>query len=303
MVAFDNLSGLDGTMTDCLCRLATGDGFETRALYTGRDLDVFEAARPLLLTSIADAATRPDVLDRALLVRLRQRERRLDEEELFRAVEEVRARVLGALAFAAHVALTRLATTDVPSSIRMRAPARFAAAAEPALGLPEGAVVDAFLASRQQAIAVVAMDAVVEAIVDFPSEHAGNAGSSWTGTASHLLKVLNAKRGNAWLARNRARHAQRHRPQRARTSRARGNRGRTPAGWAAARPRPRADVSTPDDVERPGREELRARRPTLRSRTSRLTRGGRLRSTSAPIVRGELAKKHAKNRYHGRYGR
>ncbi len=57
-------------MSDALCRLATGGGFTTRTLYTDQEETIFDAKRPVIITSIVDIASRPDLLDRSLVVRL-----------------------------------------------------------------------------------------------------------------------------------------------------------------------------------------------------------------------------------------
>jgi energy-coupling factor transporter ATP-binding protein EcfA2 len=189
VLVFDNLSSLDGDLSDALCRLSTGDGFEVRKMYAGRDLDVFESCRPMLLTSITDAATRADLLDRSLLVRLPARQRRMDDDQLEAALAALAPRVLGALLWAAHRAMVAGPTTDVPGSIRMRAPARWAAAAESALGLPPGAVVAAYLTSREESEAFEAEDPFLTALFGY-LEDKGGEGFAWKTTAEQLLKTL-----------------------------------------------------------------------------------------------------------------
>jgi hypothetical protein len=44
VLAFDNVSGLPGWISDTLCRLATGGGFAVRQLYTDQDEVLFDAA-------------------------------------------------------------------------------------------------------------------------------------------------------------------------------------------------------------------------------------------------------------------
>src|SRR5262249_44628228 len=69
VLAFDNLSGLNGWLSDALCRLATGGGFGTRELYTNDDEVIFDAKRPLVANGIEDFVTRADLLERSLLIR------------------------------------------------------------------------------------------------------------------------------------------------------------------------------------------------------------------------------------------
>jgi hypothetical protein len=70
ILAFDNLSGLPGWLSDTFCRLASGGAFSTRRLFTDQDEVLFSAARPLILNGIEDIVTRPDLADRAILLML-----------------------------------------------------------------------------------------------------------------------------------------------------------------------------------------------------------------------------------------
>jgi hypothetical protein len=99
LLAFDNISGLPGWISDTLCRLATGGGFAVRQLYSDQDEVLFDAARPLILNGIEDMVTRPDLADRAIFLNLRAipEETRLPERALWAAFERDRPRLLGAL--------------------------------------------------------------------------------------------------------------------------------------------------------------------------------------------------------------
>jgi energy-coupling factor transporter ATP-binding protein EcfA2 len=190
VLGFDNVSMVSGENSDALCRLATGDGFDTRQLHSDRDLAVFDAARPMLMTSIIDAATRPDLLDRALIIDLPARAERRDDDEIRAAVELHRPRVLGALLYAIARAMGASGAVTIPSDVRMRAPASFAMRAAPALGLEPDAIVQAYLDSRATAQGVLAEDPVLVALDDFvkPGQ------PPWSGSVGELLKALNRQR-------------------------------------------------------------------------------------------------------------
>ena len=68
--AFDNLTSLPQWLSDGLCRLATGGGFATRALYTDDEEALFEAMRPVILTGINPVAASQDLIDRQVMVEL-----------------------------------------------------------------------------------------------------------------------------------------------------------------------------------------------------------------------------------------
>src|SRR4030095_16919038 len=83
-ISFDNISGLSDDMSDAICRLSTGGGHGERRLYTNEEEATFEGRRPVCLKGIEDVATRPDLVDRALLILLRAIpvDRRREEKEI-----------------------------------------------------------------------------------------------------------------------------------------------------------------------------------------------------------------------------
>jgi hypothetical protein len=153
LLVYDNLSYLRDWLSDGFCRLATGDGFAARELYTDTDEIIFDAQRPVILTGIGELATRSDLLDRSLILTLPRisDDRRRDEESFWHEFGEVRPRLLGALLDALSVALRRLADVQLEQQPRMADFARFAVAAEPALGLPEGTFLAAYEGKRAEA--------------------------------------------------------------------------------------------------------------------------------------------------------
>jgi len=67
-IVLDNLSGISKTESDILCKAVTGEGFTKRELYSN-DNDIFyRYKRALMLNSIGCVVTRPDLLDRSILI-------------------------------------------------------------------------------------------------------------------------------------------------------------------------------------------------------------------------------------------
>ena len=135
ILAFDNVSGLSGWISDTLCRLATGGGFAVRQLYTDQDEVLFDAARPVILNGIEDIVTRPDLADRAIFLTLEPipEERRRPEQELRAEFEAERPRILGALLDAIVKGLKELPVTRLEKLPRMADFALWATACETAL--------------------------------------------------------------------------------------------------------------------------------------------------------------------------
>src|SRR5262249_19283903 len=99
VVGLDNVSYLPPWLSDAMCRLASGGGFSTRTLYENEEETIFSGQRPILLNGIEEVATRPDLLDRALLICLPTipEEKRRTEEDYWSKFEKSLPRILGAL--------------------------------------------------------------------------------------------------------------------------------------------------------------------------------------------------------------
>jgi hypothetical protein len=187
-VALDNISNLQPWLSDALCRLSTGGGFSTHTLYADREEELFDGMKPVLLNGITDVATRPDLLDRALVVSLPPipDDERRPESELWREFEETRPAILAALFDGISGALRSVEAVRLEGMPRMADFAVWATAAEGALGWESGAFMAAYIGNRQEA-ADTALDAdpVAGAVLELMRER-----EQWSGTASELWTAL-----------------------------------------------------------------------------------------------------------------
>ncbi|MCH9647758.1 MAG: hypothetical protein K0U98_05930 [Deltaproteobacteria bacterium] len=188
ILAFDNLSTVPLWLSDGLCRLATGGGFSTRALYSDDEERIFEAQRPVLLNGIAELGSRQDLSDRSIVVSLPpipSSERRT-EKELSKALEAARPRILGALCDAVSCGLRHLSEVELPNHPRMADFATWIAAAEPALPWAPGEFLASYGGNRADAIELaLESDPVSVAIRQLLS-----LADTWMGTATELLGDL-----------------------------------------------------------------------------------------------------------------
>ena len=69
--AFENVSKLTSTMSDYVCRLATGGGVRARALFKDVDETLLRATRPVMLEGISNFISRADLMDRAIILALK----------------------------------------------------------------------------------------------------------------------------------------------------------------------------------------------------------------------------------------
>ncbi len=194
VVAYDNLSSLKADLSDALCVLSTGGGLTTRKLYTDDEENIFDHKRPVILTGITEVATRPDLLDRALLVTLEPipKDRRIPESELLARSEALRPRAIGALLDAVSGALRELPGVPARGLPRMADFARWGIGLEKALGWPEGAFLGAYDANRAEAhSSAIEASPVGPAVLGFAEER-----GEWSGTAGELLDHINRRRGN-----------------------------------------------------------------------------------------------------------
>ena len=189
VLVYDNLSRLPTWLADMLCRISTGEGYATRALYTDDEEAVIEASRPVILTGIENPAVRGDLADRSISIRLSRiadADRRT-EAELLAAFDEVRPIIFGALLDGLAEGLQQYDNVRLQQLPRMADFCRWAVACEGAYWAP-----GTFRAAYGDAQAAGTED-VLEASAVGPALRQFLEGCpSFDGTAAELLIRLNA---------------------------------------------------------------------------------------------------------------
>lgn len=205
VLAFDNVSHIPPSLSDALCRLATGGGFATRMLYCDDDEVIIAAQRPLVINGIpANLTNRSDLADRAVTLNLPTlADRGWDTEACFwSAFEDARPRILGALLSVVADGLRRLGSVRIDRLPRMADFAKWSLACEAKLGLPTGAFTAAYAGNRQAGRErSIENEPIATAIVRLLAVR-----GSWTGTAGELLGVLGSaafveesiRKGRGW---------------------------------------------------------------------------------------------------------
>jgi hypothetical protein len=99
VTAFDNLSGLSNAMSDFLCGVVTGQAFQRRRFYTQDQLKTVRLRRCVILNGISGVATRPDLLDRCVLIELKRisKDDRKQESEIFVQLDKEMPLITGAI--------------------------------------------------------------------------------------------------------------------------------------------------------------------------------------------------------------
>ena len=189
LMVYDNLSGLSSVLSDALCRLSTGGGFATRELYSDNDETLFEASRPVCLNGITEFATRDDLLDRALILKLPSisDDQRKDEKSFWREFKDAQPGILGCLLDVLSKALKYLPDVDLEYTPRMADFAKFSIAVERAMGWHKGTFMSAYNRNRSISVEMsLEADPVAQAILSLEKE-------KWRGTATELMEELEQK--------------------------------------------------------------------------------------------------------------
>ena len=200
LIALDNLSGVAPWFSDALCRLVTGGGFATRALYSDDEEVFFKAMRPILLNGIDDVADRPDLLDRAIQLHLPPipEDKRREEATFWERFDADLGSIFGVLLDAYAGALRKLPEVRLARMPRMADFARFGEAVGRALDWGEGTFLRAY-GSNSERIRDLAADAspVASAIRTLMATS-----DEWSGTTSELLreltKLVDEKEARSW---------------------------------------------------------------------------------------------------------
>lgn len=154
VVALDNVSHLQPWLQDALCRAATGEGFEKRALYTNDDVHVLSFRRAVILNGIGLGTVQGDLGDRLLPIELYPISdfQRRDEEDLEDRFNRIRPGAVGALYDLVAQVLKALPGVRLAAKPRMADFARVLMAVEQVTGTTS---LDLYLGAREGVVDMV----------------------------------------------------------------------------------------------------------------------------------------------------
>ena len=132
VVVFDNLSYIDGNLSDNLCRMSTGATLSKRQQYTNRDEVLVRYKNLVILNGITELAQRPDLLNRAITIDLPKIQKRRSSKEFWDGFSSAAPKILGGLLDAVAYAMANPTNTDAELP-RMAEFCRFVMSAEPEL--------------------------------------------------------------------------------------------------------------------------------------------------------------------------
>ncbi len=188
ILAFDLVHRVPFKISEAMCAISTGDALEITQPDL-RDPLVFQVARPMILIAPHDetqrAWTPPRTLaNRTITIQLEHIARPRPEAAIWSAFEAIRPAALAALADSMATALHRIRDIDLGNVPRFPDCAAWTAAAAPALGLSEAAVISVFADPGSVWTGGDPLREAVQALL-------GTTGV-WTGEAADLLNQLRA---------------------------------------------------------------------------------------------------------------
>ncbi len=155
VVAYENVSHLGGPTQDALAIMSTGGGFAKRQLYTDGDEHVRNVRRPWLINGISNCVTQQDLVDRVISIECPLIQSRQQSSQQWKDFEAALPEILGGLCEIAAGALAELPnmTLDSKQRPRLLEHALLGMAVAKACGQEPGYFLDAFSASRRDAVA------------------------------------------------------------------------------------------------------------------------------------------------------
>lgn len=170
LLLLDNISHLKEWHSDALCRFVTGDGYSKRALWTTDEDFLYSFMRVVGISGINQVATKPDLLDRSLLIEFERvsPEKRMTERALWSRFQEVKPKLLGGLLNVLSEILATVDQVQLKQPIRLADFHQYAVAAAQALGFSQedldGALQRNTIKQNQEALTA---SAVAQSVIKF----------------------------------------------------------------------------------------------------------------------------------------
>jgi hypothetical protein len=184
----DNLSDLSKGMADFLAKIVTGTGFSKRKLYTDDREVIYNLKRAVCINGIPMVITRPDLMERAILIPLEQikAKKRKTESELMKAFEQAKPTILGGMFDALSKAMANYSTLNLEKLPRMADFAKWGNLIAEALGEKGSDFIKAYSSNQKiQNSEVVKNDTLAQAVISLMGTN-----DKWEGTVKEAFKAL-----------------------------------------------------------------------------------------------------------------
>ncbi len=188
LAAFDNLEVLSGDKSDLLCMASTGGSFSKRKLYTDDEEVFLTFKRCIAMNGINVVATRPDLLDRSIILELNRikNEKRKEETQVWKQFYRDLPGILGAILTTLSKAMAIYPTVNLAQLPRMADFARWGYAITEASGKDGELFLTAYQANQDESNEeALASHPVASSVIAFMKKR-----TSWKGSVSVLLSKL-----------------------------------------------------------------------------------------------------------------
>lgn len=188
LICFDNIDRISNDISDLLCTAVTGGGYAKRKLYTDSEQQVMYFKKGIVLNGINVVATRPDLLDRCILLELERipSSERIGENELNKRIEEDMPKILGAIFTIISKAMNKYKSIKLKDLGRLTDFTRWGYAIAEVSGIGGDVFLKAYLNNQNDSnYEAIQSNPVGEAIIKFMESN-----RKWDGTSTELLKEL-----------------------------------------------------------------------------------------------------------------
>ena len=185
---FDNIDTISNQVSDLLCIAVTGGGHTKRKLYTDDEEQVMFFQRFIVLNGINVVATRPDLLDRCILLELERipPNERKEEKVLREEFEKDKPIILGAIFETLSKAMSIYDQVELNNLVRMADFTRWGYAIAEVLGIGGDKFLEAYLNNQNNAnIEALESHPVGFAMYKFMEDK-----TVWSGSPTKLLSEL-----------------------------------------------------------------------------------------------------------------
>lgn len=188
VLTLENMSNLT-KISDLLCGICTGMGFEARSLFTNRDLSTLWVRRPVIVNGIDPTKYASDLISRMIEIELKRPERRIRETQFERELAEKAPRMVGAMFNLVRDALRILPEIDnVPDDLRMAEFATVGEAVARIMGKEPGWFVERMVEMQEEAQDEAADDSATMQALEEVCQ--GIAGGRFWGSPQELLTQM-----------------------------------------------------------------------------------------------------------------
>lgn len=192
---FDNVSYISEEMSDSFCKAITGSGFSKRVLYTDDDDMIYSFMRCIGINGISVVATRPDLLERSLIVELDRIDEsdRKQETEIYEDFNKNLPLIMGGIFDVLVKTLKIKPTIKLEKLPRMADFMVWGCAIAEALGYTKEEFINAYSNNINDQTKIALNDNSVALAIMLLMKNR----DKWSGTATELLNELN--RQDVWM--------------------------------------------------------------------------------------------------------